>query len=104
MNNSPVFERSDIEIRKLLSTAKGKLSAVYNKELHQKQSLKGNILFNFEISPEGRVFDAKVNSNTNDSSSESKLLDIIKNIDFGSKQVATKYIEWSIQFISNANS
>ena len=103
-NDSPLFERKDAEIRKLLRAEKDKLLAVYNKEIQQKPELNGEVRFYFGISPEGIVFDAVVNSTTKDPSFESKLLNVIENIDFGPQQVTTKYIEWSIKFESNENS
>lgn len=103
-SDRPIFERKDLEIRKTLRTKKASLFAVYHKELERNPGLKGKVLFNFGISPEGLVFDTKINSNTQDPLFEHKLLDVISRFDFGAKQVTTKYVEWSIEFSRDDNS
>ncbi|MEM9101460.1 MAG: AgmX/PglI C-terminal domain-containing protein [Pseudomonadota bacterium] len=92
-------ERSDENIQLTFEKAKGALNSLYNRALRQDPSLQGKVVFYLEISANGKVSIARIqSSDLNNPELEKRLLAKVKRLNFGSASVATWKGNYSVDF------
>jgi protein TonB len=78
--------RSQEEIQEILDRNKSRMYALYNRELRIHPALQGKVVVSITIAPSGRVTECRIVYSELDAASlESKLILLIKRIDFGDK-------------------
>jgi len=79
---------------------KGSLYSIYNRERRKKPGLKGKIVLELTISPEGKVTAARiVSSELNDPSLERRLLARVKMFKFQEKSVEPVTVVFPVEFL-----
>lgn len=92
--------RSEEEVSVVFDQNKGKLYSIYNRERRSKPSLKGKIVIELTISPEGKVTAARiVSSELGDSSLERRILARVKGFKFSAKDVEPVTVTFPIEFL-----
>lgn len=78
--------RSEEEIQEILDRNKSRMYALYNRELRIHPALQGKVVLSITIAPSGQVTECRIVYSELDAASlESKLILLIKRIDFGNK-------------------
>ena len=92
--------RREEDITLIFDQNKGKLYSVYNRALRKNPGLKGKIILQITIAPDGKVIKIKVvSSELNDPKLESGLLSRIKLFDFGARNVEQVTVTYPIEFL-----
>lgn len=93
--------RSEAKIRATLEANKSRLYSLYNRALRKDPFLKGLVVFEIEIQPNGKVSQAKITSSElNNPKLERRLLTILKSINFGDIGSDVVNTQWSAEFLS----
>ncbi len=92
--------RSEEEVTIVFDQHKGTLYSIYNRERRKKPGLKGKIVLELTISPEGKVTNVRiVSSELNDPALERRLVSRIKLFKFEAKQVEPVTVTFPIEFL-----
>ena len=92
--------RSEMKLRQTLEANKSRLYSLYNRALRKNPFLKGKVLFEIEIKPNGRVSGVVIQSSElEDKALEKRLTTILKSIDFGAEDVEVITTVWAIEFL-----
>ncbi|MEJ2454548.1 MAG: AgmX/PglI C-terminal domain-containing protein [Candidatus Thiodiazotropha sp.] len=92
--------RTREEIQTVFDQNKGAVYALYNRALRKDPTLRGKVVLELTISPDGRVTKCRiVSSELNDKSLERKLVSRIKLFKFASKDVDTAVVSYPIDFL-----
>ena len=92
--------RSEMKLRQTLEANKSRLYSLYNRALRKNPFLKGKVLFEIEIQPNGRVTSVAIQlSELEDKALEKRLTVILKSIDFGVEDVEVISTVWAIEFL-----
>jgi protein TonB len=92
--------RSEMKLRQTLEANKSRLYSLYNRALRKNPFLKGKVLFDIEIQPNGRVSRVVIQSSElDDKALERRLVTILKSIDFGGEDVGVISTVWAIEFL-----
>ncbi|WP_230556862.1 AgmX/PglI C-terminal domain-containing protein [Teredinibacter turnerae] len=92
--------RSEEEITLTFDRNKGSLYSIYNRERRKKPGLKGKIVLELTISPEGVVTDARiVSSELDDPSLERRLLARVKMFKFEQSTVEPVTVVFPVEFL-----
>jgi len=98
--NSLANIRSEMKLRQTLEANKSRLYSLYNRALRKNPFLKGKVLFEIEIQPNGRVSQVTVQSSElEDKALEKRLTSILRSIDFGAEDVDVMTTVWAIEFL-----
>lgn len=93
--------RSEAKIRATLEANKSRLYSLYNRALRKDPFLKGLVVFEIEIQPDGKVSSATIQSSElNNKKLERRLLTILKSINFGDIGSDVVNTQWSAEFLS----
>lgn len=91
--------RSHEEIQLVIDRYKSRLLAIYQRALRDDPTLRGQVVFEITISPEGKVIDSTViSSDLNNDDLEKKLATRIKMFKFGAKDVEKMIVTVPIDF------
>lgn len=92
--------RREEDITLIFDQNKGKLYSVYNRALRKNPGLKGKIILQLTIAPNGKVVKIKViSSELDDTKLEAGLLSRIRLFDFGAKDVEQMTVTYPIEFL-----
>ncbi len=92
--------RTREEIQTVFDQNKGAVYALYNRALRSDPTLRGKVVLELTISPDGKVTDCRIlSSELNDSALEKKLVSRIKLFKFASKDVDTTVVSYPIDFL-----
>lgn len=93
-------KRDSQSIRRTLERHKGAMYALYTKALRKDPELNGRFIFEFTILPNGEVSGLKVKiSELNNAALEKKMLDKIRLIGFGAKDVVATAVQYTYVFV-----
>ncbi len=93
-------QRSNEDIRRILESGKARAYMYYQRSLRDNPSILGTLLFECVILPNGKVQDLKiVTSELNDPGLEQQILETIRQLNFGSKDVAPKKLRYKFAFL-----
>lgn len=92
--------RSEEEVTIVFDRNKGKLYQIYNRERRKKPGLKGKIVLEITIAPDGSVTKVKIaSSELNDPDLERRLIARVKQFNFGAKSVEPVTVTFPIEFL-----
>lgn len=92
--------RSEAEIRRVLEANKSSLYTLYSRALRANPLLKGKVVFELVIKPDGSLADVSiVRSELNDSKLELQLTLRLRGVNFGAAQVALTRSTWTVEFL-----
>lgn len=92
--------RSEEEVTLVFDKHKSSLQSLYNRARRKNPGLKGKLLLEITIQPNGSVSNVKVlNSELNDSSLISRILARIRNFNFGARDVPVATVSYPIEFL-----
>lgn len=92
--------RSEMKLRQTLEANKSRLYSSYNRALRKDPFLKGKVLFEIEIQPDGSVSKVFIQSSElDDKKLERRLMLLLKSIDFGAEDVSVISTVWAIEFL-----
>jgi periplasmic protein TonB len=92
--------RTREEIQTVFDQNKGAVYALYNRALRSDPTLRGKVVLELTISPDGRVTACRIiSSELNDSTLEQKLVSRIKLFRFATKDVETTVVSYPIDFL-----
>lgn len=92
--------RSEMKLRQTLEANKARLYSSYNRALRKDPFLKGKVLFEIEIQPNGSVSNVVIQSSELDNKKlERRLMLLLKSIDFGAEDVSVISTVWAIEFL-----
>ncbi len=92
--------RTREEIQTVFDQNKGAVYALYNRALRQDPTLRGKVVLELTIAPDGRVTSCRiVSSELNDEQLEKKLVSRIKLFKFQAKDVDTAVVSYPIDFL-----
>ncbi len=92
--------RSEEEVTIVFDRNKSKLYSIYNRERRKKPGLKGKIVLEITIAPDGSVTKVKIaSSELNDPDLERRLVARIKQFNFGAKSVEPVTVTFPIEFL-----
>ncbi|WP_188151055.1 TonB family protein [Teredinibacter waterburyi] len=92
--------RSEEEVTIVFDQNKGSLYSIYNRERRKNPSLKGKVVLEITIAPNGSVTNIRiVSSQLNDPALERRLLARIKTFKFGEKDVEAVTVTFPIEFL-----
>jgi outer membrane biosynthesis protein TonB len=93
-------QRSEVALRRTLESSKSRLYALYNRALRKDPFLKGKVLFEIEIQPDGTITKVKIKSSQlGNKKLERQLTLVLKSIRFPAESVATMITIWAIEFL-----
>mgnify|MGYP006133414813 CR=1 FL=1 len=93
-------QRSEIALRRALESSKSRLYALYNRALRKDPFLKGKVMFELEIQPNGKVTRVVIKlSELNNAKLERQLTVILRSISFPEEAVSVMTTIWSIEFL-----
>ncbi len=93
-------QRSEVALRRTLEKSKSRLFALYNRALRKDPFLKGKVLFEIEIQPDGTITKVTIKSSQLDNKKlERQLTLVLKSIRFPAEQVTTMITIWAIEFL-----
>ncbi len=91
--------RSDAAIQLVFDRYKGKLYSLYNRALRSNAGLRGKVVLQLTIGPDGKVITCQiVSSELKDPKLEKRLVTRIKMFDFGAKEVIATQVTYPIDF------
>ena len=92
--------RSEAQIRQILEANKSSLYTLYNRALRQNPLLKGKVVFELVITPQGSVSGVKiVQSELGDAKLERQLQLRLQAVQFGPADVSVTKSQWTIEFL-----
>ncbi len=92
--------RTREEIQTVFDQNKGAVYALYNRALRKDPTLRGKVVLELTIAPDGRVTKCRVvSSELNDEALERKLVSRIKLFKFAAKDVDTAIVSYPIDFL-----
>ncbi len=92
--------RSIEEIKLVFERHKGAIYALYNRALRSDPALQGKVVLELIIAPGGGVTDCHiVSSELRAAELEAKLLALIRQFDFGAKDVDVMRVNWPVDFL-----
>jgi outer membrane biosynthesis protein TonB len=92
--------RSEASIRQTLEANKSSLYTLYNRALRANPLLKGKVVFELVIQPDGSVAQVNViESELNDERLERQLQLRLQAVNFGAAEVAPTRSQWTIAFL-----
>lgn len=92
--------RSEEEVTIVFDENKGQLYSIYNRERRKKPGLKGKIVLEITIAPDGSVTAVKIaSSELNDPALERRLVARVKRFKFDAKEVETVTVTFPIEFL-----
>eukprot|EP01026_Neomeris_dumetosa_P062032 TRINITY_DN58631_c1_g1_i5.p1 TRINITY_DN58631_c1_g1~~TRINITY_DN58631_c1_g1_i5.p1 ORF type:complete len:147 (+),score=2.49 TRINITY_DN58631_c1_g1_i5:392-832(+) len=95
--------RSTESIRRVIENGKGRAYHIYQRELRDNSNLMGVVSFKIVIEPSGKVSDILlVSSELNHPDLNRRILDILKQLDFGAEDVQQTTVGWKINFLPPA--
>jgi outer membrane biosynthesis protein TonB len=93
-------QRSEINLRRTLEASKARLYALYNRALRKDPFLKGKVMFEIEIQPNGKISRVEIKSSElNNARLERQLTVILRSIQFPDEDVSLMTTVWSIEFL-----
>ena len=93
-------QRSEMSLRRTLEANKARLYALYNRALRKDPLLKGKVMFEIEIQPNGSVSQVRIDSSElNNAKLERQLLVILRSIKFPTEDVDVMTTIWAIDFL-----
>jgi hypothetical protein len=99
--SSDLSARSEESVRKRMEESKGKIFALYNKELRNNPSMHGRLLTEYEIAASGKIIKFSiVHSDLNNSVLEDAIIQEIEKIDFGQGAYKPITIHYSFDFLA----
>jgi len=95
-------QRTEMSIRRTLEANKSRLYALYNRALRRDPFLKGKVMFEIEIQPNGIISQVDIKSSgLNNSKLERQLTVILRSIRFSEEDVSVMTTIWAIEFLPN---
>ena len=95
-------QRTEISLRRTLEANKSRLYTLYNRALRKDPFLKGKVMFEIEIQPNGTVSRVDIKSSgLNNAKLERQLKVILRSIRFPEEAVAVMITIWAIEFLPN---
>ena len=95
-------QRTEISIRRTLEANKSRLYALYNRALRKDPFLKGKVMFEIEIQPNGSISRVDIKSSgLNNAKLERQLTVILRSIRFPEEDVSVMTTIWAIEFLPN---
>ena len=92
--------RAEEELNIVFDQNKGQLYSIYNRERRKKPGLKGKVVLELTISPEGKVTSVRIKSSElNDPKLERRLMARIKQFKFEAKDVEPVTVTFPIEFL-----
>lgn len=92
--------RSEAEIRRVLEANKSSLYTLYSRALRSNPLLKGKVVFELVISPDGNLTEVRiVRSELGDSKLERQLTLRLRSVNFGAADVAPTRSTWTVEFL-----
>lgn len=92
--------RSEAQIRQILEANKSSLYTLYNRALRQNAALRGKVVFELVITPQGAVSSVKiVLSELGDAKLERQLQLRLQTVQFGPAEVSLTRSQWTIEFL-----
>ncbi len=92
--------RSEAQIRQILEANKSSLYTLYNRALRQNPLLRGKVVFELLITPQGTVSAVKiVQSELGDAKLERQLQLRLQSVQFGPANVSLTRSQWTIEFL-----
>lgn len=92
--------RPEEDIAYVMDRNKSKLHALYRKARRKNPGIKGKIILEITISPEGKVLAVKITSSElNDASLEARIISRVKQFNFGAQNVKTVTVTYPIEFL-----
>jgi outer membrane biosynthesis protein TonB len=92
--------RSEAVIRRVLEANKSSLYTLYSRALRSNPLLKGKVVFELVINPDGSLADVSiVSSELNDTKLERSLLLRLRSVNFGAEAVALTRSQWTVEFL-----
>jgi outer membrane biosynthesis protein TonB len=92
--------RSEMVLRRTLDSHKSRLYSRYNRALRKDPFLKGNVLFEIEIQPSGKISKISIKSSElKNKKLERQLLAVLRGITFPASDVGVMVTIWSIDFL-----
>ncbi|VUD68833.1 hypothetical protein TDB9533_04192 [Thalassocella blandensis] len=93
-------QRSDESIRRTMEAGKGKAYLFYQRELRRDPGLAGTFVFELVIQPDGSVSSLKlVSSELNNSDLDQRILEVVRQFNFGAKDVSPRTLTYKFNFI-----
>ncbi len=97
---SAVPGRSEAEIRRVLEANKSSLYTLYSRALRSNPLLKGKVVFELVIRPDGSLAEVNiVRSELNDSKLERQLTLRLRSVNFGAEAAASTRSQWTVEFL-----
>lgn len=97
---SSAGQRSEAALRRTLEANKARLYALYNRALRKDPFLKGKVMFEIEIQPNGSISRVDIQSSQlNNPKLERQLKVVLRSISFSAEDVATMTTIWAIDFL-----
>ncbi|GIU47466.1 AgmX/PglI C-terminal domain-containing protein [Shewanella sp. KT0246] len=97
---SSAGQRSEAALRRTLEANKARLYALYNRALRKDPFLKGKVMFEIEIQPNGSISRVDIQSSQlNNPKLERQLKVVLRSISFPAEDVATMTTIWAIDFL-----
>ncbi|MCL1043797.1 AgmX/PglI C-terminal domain-containing protein [Shewanella electrodiphila] len=94
------IQRSEAALRRTLEANKARLYALYNRALRKDPFLKGKVMFEIEILPNGSISRVDIQSSQlNNAKLERQLKVVLRSITFPAEDVATMTTIWAIDFL-----
>ncbi len=92
--------RPEEDIAYVMDKNKSKLHALYRKARRKNPGIKGKVVLEITISPEGKVLSVKITSSElNDPSLESRIVSRVKQFNFGVQNVKIVTVTYPIEFL-----
>ena len=92
--------RSEAAIRRVLEANKSSLYTLYSRALRANPLLKGKVVFELLINPDGSLAEVSiVRSELNDSKLERQLTLRLRSVNFGAEAVALTRSQWTVEFL-----
>ena len=92
--------RSEADIRRVLEANKSSLYTLYSRALRANPLLKGKVVFELVINPDGSLAEVSiVRSELNDSKLERQLTLRLRSVNFGAEAVALTRSQWTVEFL-----
>jgi outer membrane biosynthesis protein TonB len=97
---SQAGQRSEISLRRTLEANKARLYALYNRALRKDPFLKGKVMFEIEIQPNGTISRVDIKSSElNNAKLERQLTVVLRSIRFPEEGVSVMSTIWAIDFL-----
>ncbi|MDX5407619.1 MAG: AgmX/PglI C-terminal domain-containing protein [Chromatiaceae bacterium] len=92
--------RSEAQIRRVLEANKSSLYTLYSRALRANPLLKGKVVFELVINPDGSLADVSIKSSElNDAKLERSLVLRLRSVNFGAEAAAVTRSQWTVEFL-----